>query len=213
MKKNWDDIKWIFEPDGSLRDIYVQDVSISDWEKLIDLLNENYPLRYEIAGEERSTSKIDKDYTVQYLTDKSGEMECISAAIDLSGINANCYFFLSEQIEFDVDPKEIASVKDFEKVEKFMEAVSLALDQEVTLTDEDTPEFPLVKVSMTRNINEVLTQKEAQVLRSNSNSLKNRLVALKTKLKIKVCPQKFKEQILRSAKEPYKATRRNKNIW
>ena len=39
MTRIWDDIKWIFELDGSLRDIYVQDVTLSDWETLIDFLN------------------------------------------------------------------------------------------------------------------------------------------------------------------------------
>ena len=40
--QDWDDIKWIFELDGTLRDIYVQEVSIIDWENLIDLLNKRY---------------------------------------------------------------------------------------------------------------------------------------------------------------------------
>ena len=34
-KRNWDNAKWIFESDGTFRDIYVQDVNESDWEKLI----------------------------------------------------------------------------------------------------------------------------------------------------------------------------------
>ena len=213
IKRNWEDIKWIFEPDGSLRDIYVQEVSISDWEKLIDFLNENYPLKYGIAGEERSISQIEKQDIVRYLSDETGEMYCRSTTIDLGGVHANCHFFLSEQIEFDIDPKEINSVGDFEKVLKFMQSISWTLKQQVTLTDENTPEFPLIKVDEVRNISKVLTQKEAQELRGNSNPLKNRLIALKTNLKIKFFPQKFKEQILRSANEPYKATRRNKNIW
>jgi hypothetical protein len=32
MNREWNDIKWIFEHDGSLRDIYIQDVSLSDWD-------------------------------------------------------------------------------------------------------------------------------------------------------------------------------------
>ena len=56
MKQTWDDIKWIFVPDGSSRDIYVQDVSICDWGKLIDLLNSKYSMR------------IDKEYARMALT-------------------------------------------------------------------------------------------------------------------------------------------------
>jgi hypothetical protein len=213
MKRKWEDLKWIFEPDGSLRDIYVQEVSISDWEKLIDLLNENYPLKYGITDEERSTSQIDKDYIIRYLTGETSEMECKSIAIDFGGIDANCHFFLSEQIEFDIDPKEITSLEDFEKVEKFMQAISWALEQQVTLTDENSPEFPLVKVDVTRNLNKVLTQKEAQALQRNASTLVHRVAALKSNLKMKLFPNKCKEQILKSAGEPYEATKKNKNIW
>lgn len=34
-----------FKPDGGLRDIYVQDVLIKDWEKIIDFFNVNYNLK------------------------------------------------------------------------------------------------------------------------------------------------------------------------
>ena len=39
MNYNWKNINWIFKSDGTLRDIYVQNTSIKDWGKLIDLLN------------------------------------------------------------------------------------------------------------------------------------------------------------------------------
>ncbi len=196
-----------------MRDIYVQDVSISDWEKLIDFLNENYPLKYGIAGEERSASQIDKQDALSYLTDETGEMYCRSTTIDLGGIHVNCHFFLSEQIEFDIDPKEITSVEDFEKVEKFMQSISWALEQQVTLTDENTPEFPLIKVDVVKSIDKVLTRKEAQNLRGNGNTLLNQIADLKSKLEMKLFPQDFEERILKSASEPYKSTKRNKNIW
>ncbi len=109
MKRNWNDIKWIFEPDGSLRDIYVQDVSLKEWEELIDFMNSEFRLSY--SGEDQ----IDKKYTLKYLQDTSGEMQSRSLTIDLGSIKVNGYFFLVEQIEFDIDPKEINSIDDFEK--------------------------------------------------------------------------------------------------
>ncbi|MGE6355155.1 hypothetical protein ACQKCJ_14905 [Flavobacterium sp. NPDC079362] len=39
---DWDEIKWIFEPDGALIDIYVQNVKIEDWKILINYLNANH---------------------------------------------------------------------------------------------------------------------------------------------------------------------------
>lgn len=141
MKRNWDDIKWIFKPDGTLRDIYVHDVTISDWELLIDFLNLNYTIRF---GEDEAP-QIDKEYVIQYLGDEMGNMDCKTLKIDFNGINIHCHFFLSNEIEFDVDPKEFNTIKDFETIERFMVSVGKILQRQVTLTAENSPEFPLFK--------------------------------------------------------------------
>ena len=86
MTQNWDNIKWIFEPDGwLLRDIYIQDVSLTDWKQLIDFLNSNYNLKF---GEE-DLIQIDKEYVINYLTDNTGEIESKTLRIDLDGIDVH----------------------------------------------------------------------------------------------------------------------------
>ena len=101
MNYNWKNINWIFKSDGTLRDIYVQNTSIKDWGKLIDLLNSEYNLNY------FSSNKIDKDEVFKYLEDESGEIECKSVSIEIENIKINCHFFLIEQIEFYIKPSEI----------------------------------------------------------------------------------------------------------
>ena len=64
MAVTWDNIALIFEPDGSLRDIYVQEISLDDWGNLIDFLNNNYNLKYGVTGEEKDSNQIDKDYII-----------------------------------------------------------------------------------------------------------------------------------------------------
>ena len=46
-----------FEPNGVLRDIYVQEVNIDDWKKLIDFLNSNYKLKILRTNENRIDEK------------------------------------------------------------------------------------------------------------------------------------------------------------
>ena len=87
MTRSWNDIQWIFEPDGSLRDIYVQDISLQEWGKLIGHLNNNFDLTYS------DQDKIDKKYVLEYLQDTSGEMESKSLTIHLGQIKINCFFF------------------------------------------------------------------------------------------------------------------------
>lgn len=213
MERSWNDIKWIFEPDGSLIDIYVQDVSIDDWEKLIDLLNSRYSLRVTIPGSETVLNQIDKEHAVQYLTDKSGETKSISVMIDLNKVSLNCHFFLPDQIEMDIDPNEVNSIRDFQTIEKFMEEVSRVLNNQVTLAGENTPIFPLAKIDYHKGINKVLTEREAQKYRGNPNSFKNRILLLKTRLQFKFFPKILEEKLLKSANEPYKATGKKKNVW
>ena len=207
MTRKWNDIQWIFEPDESLTDLYVQDISLREWEKLIDHLNANFKLSYS------DTDKIDKEYVLKYHRDRSGEMECKSLTIFLEQIKVNCFFFLTEQIEFDIDPKEVNSLSDFELIEKFMISVSETLQEQVTLTAESNPEFPLFKVDVKNKINKILTKKEAEELRGTNNSFSNQISLLRTKLKRKFFPQQFKSRLLESANQEYKPTGKEKNVW
>lgn len=209
MTRNWNDIKWIFEPDGSLRDIYVQDVTLFDWNILIDFLNLNYHIRF---GEDES-DQIDKEYVLKYFTDETGEMESKALKIDIAGINIHCYFFLPDQIEFDIDPKKIATVRDFEIIENFMFSVSKVLKNQVTLTEENLPEFPLFKIYADKNINKVLTEKEAEELTIKQSSVLTELSSIKTKLMMQFFTNTFKDKILKNANEPYKPTGKDKNVW
>jgi len=210
MTQNWDNIKWIFEPDGwLLRDIYIQDVSLMDWEQLIDFLNLTYNLKF---GEEDS-KQIDKEYVVNYLIDNTGEIESKTLRIDLDGIVVHCYFFLQDEIEFDIKPSEIKSFSDFERLEKFMSAISKVLRKQVCLTGENDPKFPLIKIDYENKIYKILTNKEAKVLLERQNSLLTRLRYLKSNFMFQFCPTKFEMKLLKSASKVHKSTSKNKNVW
>ncbi len=207
MTRNWNDIQWIFEPDGSLIDIYVQDISLREWEKLIDHLNANFNLTYS------DQDKIDKKYVLEYLQDTSGELESKSLTIQLEQIKVNGYFFLSEQIEFDIDPKEVNSLSDFELIEKFMTSISDTLQEQITLTAESNPEFPLFKIDTKNGINKILTEKEANELTGKKKSISSQLSILRTRLNMKFFPKQFEKILLESANEEYKPTKKEKNVW
>lgn len=209
MTRNWKDIKWIFEPDGSLRDIYIQDVTLSDWEILIDFLNLTYDLKFGQDGK----NQIDKEYIIKYLNDETGKMEGKSLEIYFNGLIFHCYFFLPNQIEFDIDPNEIQTINDFESIEKFMMSISKTLKNQVTLTSENSPEFPLLKIDFEKDINIVLTEKEATELSSKQNSVMTQLTVLKMRFMMKFFPKTIENKILKSANESYRPTGKDKNVW
>ncbi|WP_337964703.1 hypothetical protein [uncultured Flavobacterium sp.] len=161
MTNNWDEIKWIFEPDGALRDIYVRNVKTEDWKILINYLNINYIVRYGTLGENKEINKIDLEYLIHYLNDETGELEVKIVSIIIDDIVINLHFFSIDEIEFDVDPKEIYSFDNYKKLLGFMSEVSQILNKPLILTGENQIEFPLINVDFSKKIMNALTKKEA----------------------------------------------------
>jgi hypothetical protein len=213
MTTTWNNIAWIFEQNGSFRDIYIQDVSLDDWARMIDFLNEHYPLRYAINSMYKESDQIDKEYALNYLIDNTREKESKSVTIEITGVNINCHFFLPDQIEFDVDPREIKSIDDYDKVEEFMISVSRMLGKQVTLTDENEIELPLIKIDIKQGVHKVLSQEERNGFYKSSNSLKNHFLFIRTRLLMKFFPKKFTKRLERSGEKPYQSTKKSNNLW
>ena len=140
-------------------------------------------------------------------------MEANSASIDLNGLILNCHFFLPDQIEFDIDPKEVDSIESFQNVLEFMKVISKALDNQVTLTGENSPRFPLVKIDYHKGVSRVLTEQEAIHYWHKDKSIGHHFVVLKNRIEMKLFPERFKEKLIRSAMEPYTSTKKDENAW
>lgn len=209
MVRNWNEIKWIFEPDGSLLDIYVQDVTQKDWEALIDLLNMQYELTF---GEEEST-QIDKEYAVRFLNDTSGKLEFKWTKIYINGICIICHFFFINQIELNISPEEIKTLEDYECIEQFMIAVSKTLKNQLILTGEGQPEFPLIKIDYDKGINIVLTRAEASAIVAQQEDLLPHSKVSTDEYNDTSFSTAFYKKALESASQPYKATAKEKNWW
>lgn len=210
--KNWKNIDWIFEKDGALRDIYVQNATILDWEKVVDLLNSEYKLTFGVY-KDNLTDKIDFGYMKTMFADETGELETKSATIDLSGIVVKCFFFLENQIEFDINPTEIKTELDFNKIIDFMKSISSKLEKQITLCGENQPEFPLIKIDTKNGIEKILTKKEAENLWKKSNQNFSGFTKLKSKIIMKYFPKIFENKIMESANSEYKSTPKEKNVW
>ncbi len=208
MNYNWDNINWIFKPDGSLRDIYIQETSLSDWDKLIDILNSEYDLKY------FSENKIDKKEVFKYLQDKTGEIECKTVSISIKNVKINCHFFLIEQIEFDVEPSEIKSKSEFDSLLSFMATLSTKLKKQITLTGENEVTFPLIKINADENIFKIISKKEIDdYYQKNNSKIKSSISSMKFSFLMRFFSKLVEKKLLKSATEPIKATKLNENIW
>jgi len=210
--ENWNNIKWIFEQDGALRDIYVQNAQISDWEKVVDLLNSEFKLSFGI-DHDNLTDKIDFEFIKTMFAGETGELETKSSTIDLSGIIAKCYFFLEDQIEFDINPTDIKSELELSIILDFMKSISSKLEKQVTLCGENQPEFPLVKIDTKNGIEKILSEEDAQKLWESNSHKVSGFTKLKSKIIMKYFSEKFEKKILESGNRLYTATPKEKNVW
>lgn len=128
----------IYFSDGSLRDIYVLDISRSDWLKWIDFVNENFEVKFtycDIAGDLKSSDQIISKYIFDYWDNVSEFV--VAATIMIGEIILKCYFFTEEEIENDITPKEIESLDDHNQIIDYLKSVSKILNKEVILTTEN----------------------------------------------------------------------------
>ena len=136
----WEDYKAEFEFDGSWRDIYILKTSVSDWQLLLDFLHSDvYEYSCTIGGEDatlpqRASEIFDADHEFKPLL-----------SVKIGTVIVNCHFFTEEEIEFDLDPREIKSEIQADQVFGFMRQVGHAVSKEVVLTPENMQEMAIFK--------------------------------------------------------------------
>jgi hypothetical protein len=137
---DWETLrKKIYYIDGSLRDIYVKNTNIEDWEKWIDLINTGYKVAFYNAQSGKIESQIDKSIVFDYWNEKTDLLSNVT--IQLEGILVKCYFFGGDEIENDITPLEINSVEDHNRLVNYLKDVSICLGKEVILTPENYSDY------------------------------------------------------------------------
>ena len=139
MNMKWEGYKAEFTPDGSLRDIYIKDVDIDDWQSFIDFLRSTEAtLDFYIEGEEAKLPDCIKNI----LLDREHPY---LLSIRLDGVTVNCHFFTPVEIELDLDPQEIDSETKAKVIFRLMSTVGRVLNKQVILTPENAEEQPIFK--------------------------------------------------------------------
>ena len=115
-----------------LRDIYIQDTSLSDWSRIWALLKaDESRLIFLVDGK---NANIPRDVAeVFHLTASHGV-----CATRLSGkLKLNCRFFCVGMIELDFDPLDIDSPTEAARLIELIEALGVATSKEVRLTEQN----------------------------------------------------------------------------
>lgn len=142
---NWDSIKRkIYFKDGSLRDIYVLDTNIVDWERWVNFINQNYSIEFYDRRFKDPSPLIDFNKVKEYWN-KENE-EGVYAVINVSGIKLMCYFNWKNDIENDFSPNSIKNIQDHNNLINFLIGISNILNKSVRITNEMKEEEVLVHI-------------------------------------------------------------------
>ena len=130
----WDKCKDAFQTDGSLRDIYVLNTAIMDWVRLFDVCSMYDTTLY--CDGDPIPMILDPATVFQRSSKHSYYLKVL-----VEGVALHCHFFTVEEIEIDVDPKEIKSQPDLDAVLDVMGSIGRRLAKPVILTEEAAQDF------------------------------------------------------------------------
>lgn len=135
----WEKCKAAFEWDGSWRDIYLLSTTIEDWRKLLATLQYSYPLTFFVDGEKQSKLLPSPEELHAMRNHASPKVE-----VDIQGIIAVSHFFCIEEIEFDIDPRQVTDQKRLDALLDFLRCLGNCVVKDVLLTPENELQAPLI---------------------------------------------------------------------
>lgn len=141
------DFKAVFEQDGSLRDIYILNTTVDDWQRLLDFLHfYAYPTEFYIERDKqiklttRSCDLFDDEMQISRLI-----------KIRLGKLTLHSHCFTKSEIEFDLDPREVNDEEIAHEVWEFMKNLGEYMNRPVRLTPENDSQLVLIEYRTNKN--------------------------------------------------------------
>lgn len=142
MRPNFHDVGGLWDRNGSLRDIYVQNMETVHWERFERMIAE-CECRYTFDG-----VPLPFPGTRSVLANRDGSH---LLSILLGGPVVNCHFFVAQQLELDVCPKEVAGPAEHDKVLAFVEKLAHTVGLPADITPENGEYKPFLTYSPETN--------------------------------------------------------------
>ena len=129
---SWSEAASDFDSDDGLRDIYILNTAPEDWDKAYRFLIARYPHALRRNG-------VDEDPPpdVHRLLAEAQDAATL-LALDVAGIQVNCHFFTAEEIELDLDPREVVDEESFQAVTALLLELGRLLGKRSILTYENS---------------------------------------------------------------------------
>lgn len=136
---DWQRQRVDFEPDGSLRDIYIQGATVEDWRTVVTLILEGgYRARLQCGGVAMPMPSAFETLFGDPLT----KDDCFYMSFTVGDVLLDCHFFDPTEIEFSFWPAEVTE-RSLHDLLAFMIDVGDAVGKPVIMTCENVPAFPI----------------------------------------------------------------------
>jgi hypothetical protein len=135
----WASCKKDFDTDGGdFRDVYAFKTTIYDWQVLFDYLRGTYLLNFSKDGEPQIfPTTIDEVFDLR-------QQSAPSLNLRVGRILVQCFFITPQEIEFDIDAREIECQSDLDVLLGFMQEIGNVLHKPTVLTPENCPEYQII---------------------------------------------------------------------
>lgn len=141
---DWSRIAAGFQHDGALRDIYVLGTSVQDWAKVWDFLRATPEwLTFEVGGQAAHPPADIAE--IFQLSITQGAL----ASVRLGKQRLNCHFFQDDEVEFDLDPRDVDGPAEVARLAGFLKALGRTTLKEVLLTVENAPDEVIARYDPT----------------------------------------------------------------
>ena len=130
------EVPGLWEVEGSLRDVYISPTSVNDWEHLLTLAQDT-GARYWLGGSERALP------SAKEIFENQGEPHLL--VVELGGVSVNCHFFLPDEIELDIDPREVVGEAEHSAVLSFVGRLASLIGRDAVVTPENSQDLPFLR--------------------------------------------------------------------
>jgi len=127
------------EPDGALRDIYIFDTTLEDWQKVYTLASSFY------ASFQFSTAENEIAYPAS-IRPEHFKLESIFS-FAAGPVPMSAWLFRPDRIELSFAPNDVPDERSFESLLAFIVELQRAIDKDVIVTIENLPEEPFLRIA------------------------------------------------------------------
>ena len=135
----WRQVERDFDWDGSLRDIYVRPAALEDWSLVCRVLKKRPGVEFRLDGE---LAPFPEDIAHVFAL-RSTKSPMLS--VKLGAVTAVFHFFTEDEVECDIDPREVKSQVELDGVLAFLKEIGDVVAKPVVLTPENCPESEIVR--------------------------------------------------------------------